>query len=53
MRKTLVARKGFIYTNGKVHAKIIDLAEGDKAENWQEVAEEEYEKFLRKQEEQE
>ena len=53
MRKTLIAKEGFVYTNGNAYAKILDLAEGDKAENWYEITEMEYEEILRKQEEQE
>ncbi len=50
MRKTLIAKEGFIYTNGDAYAKIIDLAEDDRAENWYEITESEYEEILRKQE---
>ena len=46
MRKTLIAKNGFIYTNGKVYAKIVDLAEGDKEENWYEITDEEYQEIL-------
>ena len=52
MRKTLTAKDGFIYTNGEVYAKIIDLGKNDKAENWHEITESEYQEILRKQEEQ-
>lgn len=51
MRKTLTAKDGFIYTNGEAYAKIIDLAEGDRAENWHEITEEEYQEILKEQEE--
>jgi hypothetical protein len=51
MRRTLIAKDGFIYTNGEVYAKIVDLAEGDKTENWHEITESEYQEILRKQEE--
>ena len=46
MRKTLIAKEGFIYTNGDVYVKIIDLAEDSKGENWHEITEAEYEKIL-------
>ena len=53
MKPDIVAREGMWLTNGQgVYTKGVCLGRFDKAENWQEVAEEEYEKFLRKQEEQ-
>lgn len=51
MRKTLIARDGFIYTNGEVYAKIIDLAENANESDYHEITEEEYQEILRKQEE--
>ena len=50
MRKTLIAKEGFIYTNGDVYAKIIDLAEGSDAKGWHEITEEEYQEILKEQE---
>jgi hypothetical protein len=51
MRKILIANEGYLYTNGEVYAKIIDLAEGDTGENWYQISEAEYEEILKQQEE--
>ena len=51
MRKTLTAKDGFVYTNGEVHAKIIDLADGIDSGDFYEITEEEYQEILKEQEE--
>lgn len=50
MRKTLIAKEGFIYTNGNSFAKVVDLAIGNNGENWYEITEEEYQEILKEQE---
>lgn len=42
MRKTLIAKDGYMLTNGEAFGKIVDLAEGDNGENWHEITETEY-----------
>lgn len=46
MRKTLVAKDGYMLTNGKTFVKIVDLAEGSTGSNWYEITEEEYNSFV-------
>ena len=45
MRKTLVARQGYILTDGENFAKIVDLAKGTSDGVWHEITEAEYEKI--------
>ena len=51
MRKSLIAKDGYVLTNGEIFVKIVDLAEGTSGENWQEITDEEYQKILKEQEE--
>ena len=51
MRKTLIAKKGYVLTDGVAFVKIVDLAEGDNGENWHEITESEHEKILKEQRE--
>lgn len=41
-RIVLNANEGMILTNGEIYAKIIELGDWDKAENYREITEEEY-----------
>lgn len=50
MRKTLIAKKGYVLTDGEAFVKIVDLAEGDGGEAWHEITEEEYQEILKEQE---
>ena len=49
----LIAEKGFVLTNGQAFGNSVELGRADKAENWQEITEEEYIKILKEQEENE
>ena len=51
MDNILIARDGYIYTNGETYAYIIRLGFNDSADNWHEITEEEYNKILAEQEE--
>ena len=42
MRKTLIAKDGYILTNGDAFVRVVDLAEGDNGEKWHKITEEEY-----------
>lgn len=42
MDNVLIAREGYIYTNGKTYARIIRLGVNDSVDNWHEITEEEY-----------
>lgn len=44
--RKLTARDGYIYTNGTAYGTVIELGIYDSAENWREIAAEEYEKIL-------
>ena len=51
MRRTLIAKDGFVYTNGTEYGKVIYPADGvDEAEYYQ-ITEAEYEKIKRQMEE--
>ena len=41
----LIASDGMVLTNGETYGKEVYLGTGDKAENWHEITEEEYEKI--------
>ena len=43
--------EGMVLTNGETFSKEVYLGTNDKAENWHEITEEEYQELLRKQEE--
>ena len=51
MGETLVAKEGYVYTNGETASNIIRLGCLDKPENWWEITEEEYNKILEEQQE--
>ena len=46
MHNVLVAKDGFIYTNGETYAYTIRLGVNDSADNWHEITEAEYEKIM-------
>ena len=50
MNRILKAKKGFVYTNGSAYGHTIKLGGCDKAENWHEITEAEYEEILKEQE---
>lgn len=45
------AEKGFVLTNGQVYTYSANVGAADKVENWYEVTKEEYQEFLKNQEE--
>lgn len=45
MDNVLIAREGYIYTNGETFGYTIRLGVNDGADNWHEITEEEYEKI--------
>ena len=45
MKKTLVARDGYYFTNGEVYTKEIYLGVNDSADNWREITDAEYEQI--------
>ena len=51
MDDILIARDGYIYTNGNTYAYIVRLGVNDSADNWHEITEEEYNEILAEQEE--
>lgn len=51
MPRLLIARDGYIYTNGDTFAYTIRLGINDSADNWHEITEVEYEEILKQQEE--
>ena len=54
MKPSIIAKEGNWLTNGQgVYTKSVYLGRFDKAENWYEITEMEYEEILKKQEEQE
>lgn len=50
-RIVLIADEGMILTNGKTYGKHIVLGDWDKAENYHEITEEEYNEIMVEQEE--
>ena len=42
MDNVLIAREGYIYTNGETYACIVRLGVNDSADNWHEITEAEY-----------
>ena len=46
MDNVLIAKDGYIYTNGEAYAYTIRLGVNDSADNWHEITEEEYKKTL-------
>ena len=53
MGETLVAKEGYVYTNGETASNIIRLGCLDKPENWWEITEEAYNKILKAKESEE
>ena len=47
----LTADEGKILTNGEIFGRVIALGNGDGAENYHEITEEEYEEIMREKEE--
>ena len=47
MRKTLIAKDGYVLTNGEAFGKIVDLADGDSGEKWHEITETEYQEITK------
>ena len=45
MDNVLIAREGYVYTNGETFASIIRLGINDSAFNWHEITDEEAEKL--------
>ena len=51
--RKITASKGMVLTNGDAYSKEIYLGKNDKAENWHEITDAEYEAILKEQEESE
>ena len=49
--RKLTASEGMVLTNGEAYSKEIYLGKNDKAENWYEITDAEYEAILKEQEE--
>lgn len=49
--KKLTASEGMILTNGEAYGKEIYLGKNDKAENWHEITQAEYDAIIEEQEE--
>ena len=47
----LTADEGKVLTNGEIYGRVIALGNGDGAENYYEISEEEYEEIMREKEE--
>lgn len=47
----LTASEGMVLTNGEAYGKEVYLGKNDKAENWYEITDAEYQEILKKQEE--
>lgn len=48
MRKRIIAKDGYIYTDGNIYAKVIDLAEDRSEAEFHEISEAEYEEIIKK-----
>ena len=46
MNNILIAKEGYIYTNGETYAYIIRLGVNDSATNWYEITEQEYQEAV-------
>ena len=53
MHNVLIAKEGYIYTNGETFGYTIRLGSNDSAHNWHEITEEEYETITNKESEEE
>lgn len=51
MDNVLIAREGYIYTNGETYAHTIRLGVNDSVDNWYEITESDYEEILKEQDE--
>ena len=47
MDNVLIAKEGYIYTNGKTFGYTVYLGINDSADNWYEITEEEYKEILK------
>ena len=45
MRKTIIAKEGYLFTDGNVYARVIDLAEDRNEAEFHEITEAEYEEI--------
>lgn len=45
MDNVLIAREGYVYTNGETFSNVIRLGINDSADNWHEITEEEAERL--------
>lgn len=45
MDNVLIAKEGYVYTNGETFSNVIRLGINDSADNWHEITEEEAEKL--------
>ena len=45
MDNVLIAREGYVYTNGETFSNIIRLGKNDSADNWHEITDEEAERL--------
>ena len=50
-RTVLIADEGKMLTDGEIYAKILELGDWDKAENYHEITTEEYDEIMSKNEE--
>lgn len=50
MDNVLIAKEGYIYTNGETYAYTIRLGINDSKENWYQITEEEYKNTIEKDE---
>lgn len=48
--RDIFAENGFVLTNGQIYTTSVSLGSVDKAENWYEITEEEYQRILEEQE---
>lgn len=46
MNEVLIAKEGFIYTNGETFGYTVRLGTNDSAENWHEITDEEYNEII-------
>lgn len=51
MREPLVAKEGYVYTNGETASNIIRLGVNDNPDNWYEITEAEYNALIEQEEE--
>ena len=51
MNNILIAKEGYVYTNGETFSNVIRLGVNDAPDNWWEITIEEYNKILEQQQE--